>query len=234
MTNTKTLESIYAIAATLPAEQQQTIHKLVDDNVNMANVFKSTETLIAELILQLNSDIATGEAKSSGKNNQLKAMKYILSQGKKAPKEYAQYVKTIDGWQYASDGFMLAKIKPLNLPECPERLGYLDVKSVLNGNRDAYNELVMPDAVKLKAYIKQQKALHKADKKYKSVYNFGKDKPLVDAECLSTVIDLMEGKFKAYYKNTVCAIYLKDEHDNEALLCPIRRKEGFVDEVTKL
>ena len=241
MTNTKHWNPIYAIAATLTEEQQEAIKGFVNKRCDLSKQFPSTETLISSVIIQLMDDVAVDEAKASGKNNQLKAMKYILSRGKlHSARESTQFVKTIDGWQYACDSYMLAKIKPLNLPEVPDRIreDYFNVEKILSDFKKAStNSLELPNITKLKAYIKNQKAIHKGNKLYYPMYNFGVDLPLVNAEYLANVMDIMTGDIQCYYSGLNSALYLTDSDGNEAAVCPISKKAtktDFVYEKTEL
>ena len=153
--------------------------------------------------------------------------------GSKQTNEALHYAKTIDGMQYVCDGCILAKIKPIDtLPECPGNLQYPDVLSIFNkythdnqidvpDNAKLKAYIIVPDNAKLKAYIKNEKIKHKSERKYKVFYNFGKDLPLVDAELLSLVIDVMDGNFNCYCKNEKSALYFSDENNNEVILMPV-------------
>ena len=126
MTNTKMLEAAYTLVKTLDSDSQTMIDKITKDNIQWD--FNTTETVIANMIIQLKSDIATEEAKKSGKSNQLKAFKDILKLGSKSTNEALHYTKTINGYQYAMNNYILAKINPIEgFKECPENLEYPDV-----------------------------------------------------------------------------------------------------------
>ena len=233
MTNTKMLETVYALKNSMEADVQKTIDDFVRKNLDMTPIFKTPESIIATLIQTLKDDISAEEAKKNGKNNQLKAAKAILKNADKN-NQAVHFTKIIDGVQYICDGYILAKIvKPFELPELPENLKCMDYVSVLNGAKTTENELIIPNLTKLKAYIKQQKAEHKKDT---IRYNFGENKPLVNAERLATTIDLMDGEFKAYFKNISSALYFKDENENEALLMPMSKLNilNFVDVTTEI
>ena len=223
MTNTKILEELYTITKTLDSDSQSVINKIIKGNTSWS--FDTIETTIANMIIQLKSDIATEEAKKSGKSNQLKAFKDILKLGSKSTNEALHYTKTINGYQYAMDSRILAKINPIEgFKECPENLEYPDVEKFFSRKNEACLELTVPDGIKLKAYIKDQTAKHKKEKGYKIFYNFGKDQPLVDAELLSLAIDIMNGNFNCYCKNEKSALYFSDENNNEVMLMPVGSK----------
>ena len=236
MTNTKMLEATYTLVKTLDSDSQTMIDKITKDNIQWD--FNTTETAIANMIIQLKSDIATEEAKKSGKSNQLKAFKDILKLGSKSTNEALHYTKTINGYQYAMSNYILAKINPIEgFKECPENLEYPDVEKFFSRKNEACLELTVPDGIKLKAYIKDQTAKNKEKKGYKILYNFGKDQPMVQAHMLSIAIDIMVGEFKAYYKDGETALYFEDKKGNEVLLMPVSKKNpsvGFIDETTKL
>lgn len=237
MTNTKMLEGLYTLAKTLDSDSQTMIDRIIKGNMEWN--FDTTETAIANMIIQLKQDITADEVKKNGKSNHLKAIKTILKSASKMTNEALHYAKTIDGMQYVCDGCILAKFKPIDtLPECPHTLQYPDVLSIFdkytthdNAELKAYT--IVPDNAKLKAYIKDQKLKHKSVKKYKVFYNFGKDLPLVDAELLSLVIDVMDGKFNCYCKNEKSALYFSDENNNEVILMPVcsKTKDDIVTEL---
>ena len=236
MTNTKMLEAVYTLVKTLDSDSQTMIDKITKDNIQWD--FNTTETVIANMIIQLKQDIVSDEAKKNGKNNQLKAIKEIIKSASKLPAEALHYVKTIGSYQYACDDHILAKINSVGeLKECPGNLEYPDVEKIFSRKNEACLELTVPDGIKLKTYIKDQTARHKKEKGYKILYNFGKDQPMVNAHILSTAIDIMVGEFKAYYKGENTALYFEDKNGNEVLLMPVSKKNpsvGFIDETTKL
>ena len=217
MTNTKMLEATYTLVKTLDSDSQTMIDKITKGNMQWD--FNTTETAIANMIIQLKQDIVSDEAKKKGKTNQLRAVKAILKSGSKLTNEALHYAKTIDGMQYICDGYILAKIKPIDtLPECPCALQYLNVLDFFGKHTTHDNQIIVPDNAKLKAYIKDQKLKHKSEKNYKVFYNFGKDLPLVNAELLSLAIDIMDGNFNCYCKNEKSALYFSDENNNEVIL----------------
>ena len=223
MTNTKMLEGLYEIAKTLDSDSQTMIGKMIKGNMEWN--FDTTETAIANMIIQLKQDITADEAKKSGKSNQLKAIKTILKSASKLGNEALHYAKTIEGVQYVCDGYILAKFKPIDtLPECPDALQYLNVLNFFDKYVTHDKQLIIPDNSRLKAYIKDQKLKHKSEKNYKILYNFGKDQPLVEAELLSLAIDVMDGDFSVYFKNETSAIYFSDENNNEVILMPVSSK----------
>ena len=223
MTNTKMLEAAYTLVKTLDSDSQTMIDKMTKGNMQWN--FNTTETVIANMIIQLKQDIVSDEVKKNGKTNQLKAIKAILKSGSKLTNEALHYAKTIDGMQYICDGYILAKIKPIDtLPECPCALQYLNVLDFFDKHTTYDNQIIVPDNAKLKAYIKDQKLKHKSERKYKIFYNFGKDQPLVDAELLSLAIDIMNGNFNCYCKNEKSVLYFSDENNNEVILMPISSK----------
>ena len=236
MTNTKMLEAAYTLVKTLDSDSQTMINKITKDNIQWD--FNTTETVIANMIIQLKQDIVSDEAKKNGKTNQLKAIKEILKSASKLPAEALHYVKTIGNYQYACDSHILAKINSVGeLKECPGNLEYPDVEKFFSRKNEACLELTVPDGIKLKTYIKDQTARHKKEKGYKILYNFGKDQPMVNAHILSIAIDIMVGEFKAYYKGESTALYFEDKKGNEVLLMPVSKKNpsvDFIDETTKL
>ena len=238
MTNTKMLEATYAIIKGLESDQQTMIDSLIKTGADCSKTIGGAEPLLATLVLNLKADIVSEEAKKSGKSNQLKAFKDILKLGSKSTKEALHYTKTINGYQYAMNEYILAKINPIEgFKECPENLEYPDVEKFFSRKNEACLELTVPDGIKLKAYIKDLIAKNKEKKGYKRLYNFGKDQPLVDAKMLNLAIDVMDGEFKAYYKDGKTALYFEDKKGNEVLLMPVSKKNpsvGFIDETTKL
>ena len=237
MTNTKMLEAAYTLVKTLDSDSQTMIDKITKDNIQWD--FNTTETVIANMIIQLKQDIVSDEAKKNGKNNQLKAIKEILKSASKLPAEVLHYVKTIGNYQYVCDNYILAKINSVGeLKECLGNLEYPDVEKFFSRKNEACLELTVPDGIKLKTYIKDQTAKNKKERGYRTLlYNFGKDQPMVSAHMLSIAIDIMVGEYKAYYKDENSALYFEDKKGNEVLLMPVSKKNpsvGFIDETTKL
>ena len=233
MTNTKMLEAAYTLVKTLDSDSQTMIDKITKDNIQWD--FNTTETAIANMIIQLKQDIVSDEAKKNGKNNQLKAIKEILKSASKKPNEALHYVKTINGYQYAMDSHILAKINSIGeFKECPENLEYPNVEYFFGQKYTADLELIIPNVAKLKAYIKDQTVKHKKEKNYKPSYNFGVGQPLVNARMLVMAIDIMVGEFNIYYKNGKTALYFEDGKGNEVLLMPITKGDKFVDVATEL
>ena len=240
MTNTKMLEKIIMVKKSLSLESQKDIDMLVSKNLDLTKTIGSVEAEIASVILQLKNDIASEEAKKNGKSNQLKVAKDIL---KRATKEALHYAKTINGNQYICDGFILVKfVNPFELPECPEKLEYINAESFIEIAKKFSEELIVPDKTKLKTYIKTQKAEHKGDKNFKgAVYNFGKNLPMFNAQFLVDAIECMDGEYKIFYKDTKTSVYFVDGFGNEVVLCPISKlyhrdkvNEDFIDEETNI
>ena len=238
MTNTKMLETTYAIIKGLESDQQTMIDSLIKTGADCSKTIGGVEPLLATLVLNLKADIVAEEAKKNGKNNQLKAIKEILKSASKKTNEALHYVKTINGYQYAMDSHILAKINSIGeFKECPENLEYPNVEYFFGQKYTADSELIIPNVAKLKAYIKDQTARHKKERGCRILYNFGKDQPMVQAHMLSIAIDIMVGEYKAYYKGENSALYFEDKNGNEVLLMPVSKKNpsvGFIDETTKL
>lgn len=182
-----------------------------------------------ELITELKEDITAEEAKKCGRNNQLKAMKAVL---KNNERDIFKYAKTIGGKQYVCNGYILIKVEtPYDLPECPENFNYLNVSNLLNDNvRNFTKSLEIPDISQLKAYVKTQKAKKKAEKdRCKAIiYNFGKNMPAVNAECLAIAMDVMIGRYNVLFQSENNIIYFVDEHNNEVILCPLRKNSSDI------
>ena len=235
MNNTKMLEAAYAIIKGLAADQQTMIDSMIKTGADFSKTIGGAEPLLATLVLNLKDDIVAEEAKKNGKNNQLKAIKEILKSASKKPNEALHYVKTINGYQYAMDSHILAKINSIGeFKECPENLEYPNVEYFFGQKYTADSELLIPNVAKLKAYIKDQTVKHKKEKNYKPSYNFGVGQPLVNARMLVMAIDIMVGEFNIYYKNGKTALYFEDGKGNEVLLMPITKGDKFVDVATEL
>ena len=67
MTNTKMLEATYTLVKTLDSDSQTMIDKITKGNMQWD--FNTTETAIANMIIQLKQDIVSDEAKKERKNN---------------------------------------------------------------------------------------------------------------------------------------------------------------------
>lgn len=230
MTNQKMLEYAYKVAANLSESEQKVIEKLSKGSAKYEG--GSIPLVLSQLIYELKEDINRDEAKKTGKGAALKTAKDILKNGNKK-RDILGYAQIIDGKQYLCDGYIAVELnEPLPLPEIPEGMNALDIKKLIN--YPAYSEIAeLPDKIKLKSYIKVEKAKNKANGQTNNIcYDFGENKPLVNAEYLLQIMELMPNA-TIYIENCYKPIYFESEA-GRAVLGPIRPKDGTPREKTEI
>lgn len=146
---------------------------------------KIHSNILADLILTIEDEIRTETAKSRGQSGLLKTAKDILKVSAKGDRDVLKYADTAsNGYQYICDGYRLLKIsKPLPFPELPNDIPPFDYERLIPHLTNSV-ELELPDAAKLRAYVKIKKA-----EKQKAVYDFGAGFPVVSADQLLSMIE---------------------------------------------
>jgi len=224
MTNEKMLTKIYQMVKTLPEDDQKVIEKFSKANMPKAPV-ENIVFYLAQAIYELKEDITAETAKKAGRTSALNAAKAILKGGAKI-RDVFGYAPIIDGKQYICNGYLVVELsKPFDLPEVPKNMIYPEVKRFFN--ETFYNKLELPEVAKLKTFIKDKKA-----KKEKAQYCFGEGAPLVDAEYLAQVMDLLPDAI-AYCDAPLKPIYFECEA-GRAILLPIKPKDGTPREKTEI
>ncbi len=228
MTPEKTLERITAVINSLPHEESEMAHKLIDANDRIN--FTTPWSLLAAMVLDLREEITVNEAKGAGKHSIRNAALRVLKNGD-SNRPMTKYAYTDpDGIQWLCDGFrMLRFTEPIALPEKPKDLTPFDYQRVWNHKEgDLVMESKLPKLTDLRAFIKTFKAENKGKmvrgKRARAEYHFGEEYPVFDAEylldCMEAVPDARIAKF-----NKLKSLYIFGEKSS-ALLLSIRNPEN--------
>jgi hypothetical protein len=226
MNNAKMLERVYAIVNTLEESDKKFIEKVSIQGGKF--IADTMPVILGQLIHDLKEDIYADEAKKTGKSAALRVARKMLKNGGKV-REALGYAPIIDGKQYICDSFSIVELNnPLPLPELPTHLEYIDAKRILQKPNGAI-DIELPDAAKLRAYIKINKAdFTKQDAKGNIFYDFGDPLPVVDALFLLNMLELLPDATAAVTpreKSNLNGIYFEGE-SGRGMLLPIRPKDG--------
>ena len=175
---------------------------------------------LAVLIHQLEDEQRMQGAKSSGKGNALKVAEKVLKRNKDIRNGLC-YANIVDGNQYICDGRIgvcYSEGNHLPLEEMPKDIQPLDTLPKFFADMDGI-DIELPDLKALKNYIKMQKSLHKGDKNYCMLFDFGVGKYQVNAQFLAEVIEMLpDAKAKMQDQKVV----FEDENGNKGLLMVVR------------
>ena len=182
---------------------------------------------LAAIVIELKADIAAEECKAAGKLSPLNAAKRIIKSAKSNnSREYIHGSWMQDGMQCYCDGYHGVRLNnPLPTEEIPPNSERMDLSGVIKSAKEyAGAVLKLPTVSELKAHIKFEKANKKVNRDRSPVtYDFGPDLPLVNAEYLLNMLELLPGcKAKAKFGSSVGPIYFEAEAGDGVLL-PVRR-----------
>lgn len=179
-----------------------------------------------ELKETLEHDIRHEVSRSSGKLAQTKAAERIINTMKQNARNKSMEGTYQDGEKWAvCSGYhgALLNEKP-NVVEAPIGTGEpLKVSKVIPAERIELLEL--PTVQELKAEIKIKKAEHKGQKGYAPRYDFGDALPMVDAQFLLDLLELLPDA-KAWTTsrmNPTRSIIVFEADAGIGLLCPVRK-----------
>ena len=236
MKTERMIERLYAIAKLMESDDCYMFEQNVKKNAHI-DIDCSLPIQLANLVLDLQNDLRTEEAKKSGKNKALAAAKRILKHSAKySPKEVTHYAQEYDdGTQCVMDGYHAVKFAAKNklplepMPESIRKCNNLFPIDECIPRNNNY-EVELPSISDLKSYIKIKKAENKVIKSFNSrtavAYDFGEGLPLVNAEYLLDIMECLP-EAKAYlngdYKDKR-AIYFTDG-ENEGVLMPCNKAE---------
>ena len=177
---------------------------------------------LVNLCANLRKDMASTDNKTAGKGGLEKAMLSVINN---APHDELRGAFMQDGMQCVCDGYRIFRInEPINLPE-PITPNSLQVSKLYRGNTG--ENLELPELKEVRAFIKVKKAENKAlygksASKHLVSWDFGENKPLVDASYLADVL-LAFPDAQADYINGVSPILFTSSL-GDALLLPVRRQ----------
>lgn len=183
--------------------------------------------LLSNLIRELKADIAAETCKSSGKLGALNAAKRIIKSAKNGPRS-ALYGSWMEGeLQCYCDGYRAVRLREaLPTESIPADTMPLNIAEVVeNGRQNMGKVLSLPSIPELKAHIKTGKVAIKVNKSGDRVeYDFGEGLPLVNAEYLLDMLELLPGckATAAKYSPGLGAIYFQSD-GGDGVLLPVRR-----------
>jgi len=222
MTNEKMLEKVSSLVNYLDENEKKLVYTVANDAKTWT--VESNIVTLGELIKELRSDIAKDEAKKSGRTKQLSAAKKIVKRAEKTSKESLKYAVIQNEKQCLCDNHMAVRLKNpiVGLPALPEKLEYINLDSFVKMPDNAV-ELELPDMNKLSAYIKIWKAEH--NKKEACLFDFGEQKPLIQAEYLFDIMTLIPDA-SAYVKDgsAISMIYFENASGDDGALMPYNPK----------
>ena len=175
---------------------------------------------LANAIRELEDEQRMQGAKSSGKGNALKVAEKVLKRNAETRKNLC-YANVIGDKQYICDGYVCicyAEGNHLPLEAIPSDLQPMDALPKFFADMDGI-DIELPELKALKNYIKMQKSLHKGEKNYRMLFDFGVGKHQVDAQLLTEMIEMLpDAKAKMQDQKVV----FEDENGNKGLLMVVR------------
>ncbi len=163
----------------------------------------------------------------SGKKDALAACKAILKVAKGLPRECLHGAWTDkEGWQVVCDSFRAVRMKE-HIDVLPSAQGTDVIDRLWDNVRENSVEMKLPTIGEVKAFIASEKAAGKKD----FFYDFGEDKPAVDAKYLLDLLKLGldETAMISYRYPMTTAIYMHGE-GVEVLLLPVRKPDRVEEE----
>ena len=230
MTNEKLLKTLKEMVLLLNEEDLQSYNFAMNHPTENFIGCSFFGMRFAALVNIVQNEIYENEAKKLGKKATLQAAKRILK-NIRISNEALRYAKTRNGKQYICDGVAAVVLNtPIkSLPECPDTLLYPDINALIPKFKDT--PLTLPNLASLKAYVKIKKAKKEYDSKHNEIfYDFGDNLPLVNAEYLINVLDLL-GDCRAMVARGM--LYFESEN-GVGVLCGIHPLEGYIRHKTEI
>ena len=235
MTNEKMLATISEIANCLDADDRKAFDFIITKQDDFSDIV-SIPAMLASLVKQLREDIVKDEAKKAGRSRQLSAAKRILKSAIKTNRASLTYAPIQNNKQCLCDGYRAVRLtNPISgLSELPENIEYaVDLDSIVKRSGDM-NEIELPDAAKLSAYIKTYRAEH-GKKASKPMFDFGEEYQVVNAEYLLDMLLLIPDANAYSVKNKgTSVIYFENEAGDDGVLLPFPPKRIEVRQKTIL
>ena len=223
----KTMDYLYNIAKHLPEDAKNNYNlcmKHPDDARKIADYTDDLGALVAVFMLDLTAESIADSAKKCGKLDRLKAAQRIIKNAKTQPREglHGSW-KNASGMQCICDMYHAARLSDaLDLESIPENAEPIDVDRIFEFTTKNKTPLNLPDVPTLKTFIKSEKSRLKAEnKKPIPAYDFGDGLPLVDAQFLLDLLELLPDatatgngeRGNIYFSSAV----------GDGLLCPISK-----------
>ena len=235
MTKEKIVEKLYGALRVMQDVDVEAVLKIAKDangKSSCKNFIDYPEFHIADLIVELESDILNETAKKNGTATKLKACKKILANVKKSGKEsyYKPYVK--GEYQYITDGIAMICLKDKidmengNEFDC---INNIDISKMPPSN--TVTDIIIPGKKILEMEYKKKKAL-----KIKPIV-FQIQGKIFDAEKLINLMNCVEadkiGVSEGAFGN-VGVFRVEDHNGNIGFLCGIRTNNMPEDSIIKI
>ena len=221
----KLYENLNAYVSTLEESEAATVKKLAADPT--APVLGDSLGILASILRDIRTEIATAEAKSTGRRGILAAARRMIRIMVKSGREdFAGAWAGKDGRQYICSGYHGAALnEPLDLPEIEAHPALEDI--ILGATCQETAVLSLPTLSKVKAHVKICKAEKRTEGPEKVVFwDFGPDRPLVNAQYLADMLELLPDA-EAFYQTKTAdkgPIYFHSS-GGDGILLPVNPRE---------
>lgn len=235
MTKEKILEKLYGVLRVMQDVDVEAVLKMAKDadgKSSHGNLGDYPEFHIADLIVELESDILNETAKKNGTATKLRACQKILANAKKSGKEsyYKPYVK--GEYQYITDGIAMICLKDKIDMENGDEIdcfNNIDISKMPPSN--TVTDIIIPGKKILEMEYKKKKAL-----KIKQIV-FQIQGKIFDAERLMNLLNCVEldkiGVSKGALGNGGM-LRVEDHNGNIGFLCGIRNYNIPKDSIIKI
>ena len=235
MTKEKIVEKLYGALRVMQDVNVESVLKVAKDangKSSCKNFIEYPEFHIADLIVELESDILNETAKKNGTATKLKACQKILANAKKSGKEsyYRPYVK--GEYQYITDGMTLICLKDRidmengNEIDC---LNNIDISKTPPSN--TITDIIIPDKKILEIEYKKKKVL-----KIKPI-DFQIQGEIFNAEKLINLLSCVEPDKIGVSEKALGnggMLRVEDHNGNIGFLCGIRNYNILEDSIIKI
>lgn len=195
------------------------VNEVLALNDDFVTVRCKLESLSADLAEQVRTEYAA----SRGEANAAKTISALLKAVRKDCGKTALHYAWIDGKgrQCVCDGYRAFRLnETLPLEERPADAGDpINLDKVVPDIRKGYAAAALPGAKEVKAFIALERAAK--GRKVSPVWDFGKDKPAVNAAYLVDLLNVLPDATEIYYGGPFAPLYAKSER-GDAVLLPVR------------
>lgn len=195
----------------------------VNEVLALNDDFVTARCKLESLSADLAEQVRTEYAASRGEANAAKTISALLKAVRKDCGKTALHYAWIDGKgrQCVCDGYRAFRLnEALPLEERPADAGDpINLDKVVPDIRKGYAAAALPSAKEVKAFIALERAAK--GRKVSPVWDFGKDKPAVNAAYLVDLLNVLPDATEIYYGGPFAPLYAKSER-GDAVLLPVR------------
>ena len=195
----------------------------VNEVLALNDDFVTARCKLESLSADLAEQVRTEDAASRGEANAAKTISALLKAVRKDCGKTALHYAWIDGKgrQCVCDGYRAFRLnEALPLEERPADAGDpINLDKVVPDIRKGYAAVALPSAKEVKAFIALERAAK--GRKVSPVWDFGKDKPAVNAAYLVDLLNVLPDAMEIYYGGPFAPLYAKSER-GDAVLLPVR------------